>query len=255
MYICNKCKSETNDEDRYCHNCGSYIGEPLIVEVDEQSYVENSENDTDEIEVIESIIVEKKKNKFDIYFEGLIEIYKNMLLKPKETIEEAPALIDKKTSFTITFIFVIISSILYMLLQKSKFAASFDIAFQDYNAVSFLLLVLMSLFGVISLFCCVYILGHFIFKGETELFTLWNTLLFSFVPFMSGITLFILIYEISFYAGIVIVMLSLAASLIIIPSGLMKNMNLTKAGSILTALLGCIFMATESCLYITVFIK
>ena len=106
MYTCRKCNTVLKDTDRYCYNCGAYIGEPINLEDNWEtiSYLSDVVDDKEQNQIQEEVTVEEN-NIIDLpmidgvakqYEANKKEIYslKDVILLIKSPVVESHKIID-----------------------------------------------------------------------------------------------------------------------------------------------------------------
>lgn len=284
MYTCKRCNSIVEDKDRFCHNCGAYIGEP-VKKKEEWQQIYGFAMDEKFIETVEKDekdenIEELKNDKFERFKaeeKKLVYIFKdtaiNMIIRPASSIDRIASTLPLKLTVILTFFLGVIFSLIA--------TGSIRLFFKDTDKLMSQIFSILSLnnlgnnltnipesiismavnsfclfiFASIMFFCIAYLTCYYFFKASCKLRHLWNVIILSFIPLEAGLMVSMGIFLIMPLAGELWILAIIILWIISLHKGIKVIMNINEDKSIYAAASGCIAIMLGISMYIYILMK
>ncbi|ERI89421.1 hypothetical protein HMPREF1982_04692 [Clostridiales bacterium oral taxon 876 str. F0540] len=232
MYTCRKCNKALEDTDRYCYNCGAYIGEPINLEDNWEtiSYISDVVDDKEQNQMQEEVTVEESDaNDLSIidvtssHYEGdqkenyrikdFIRLLKSPVLEGYRLIDSVGSNLVLFTALIYIFVSLIISCIVKFTLpipnDLLKIICPIGLIEKNYYIeinipASFGKSFIYSLLGIILVSTVVFLIIHIvlrILKICVDSAKLWSSLIFPYLYYGILLMLFFIVSFISITAA------------------------------------------------------
>lgn len=260
MYICKKCGQANDDNERFCVNCGDYIGEPLREKpaFDMKYIKEGKESKENNVQIVERKIREKSftrkvADNFFMYAHKLFGFYKN----PDVFIEMN---IKFKNLAGIIISIAIINSLLLLIIHKyvltSYVAGRLGITYFDLTNIEVLIhgfVIYMG--GFVLLFCSTYLITYYIFKKDISLLSLIKVQVMSSLWIILGLLLLIILPIFKLYFLYIILLVAIVQYFVVFIQGIVTLSQLKVHNAGYAASLSHIVLFFGIYIYIAAFIK
>lgn len=201
MYTCRKCKSEIEDNDRYCFCCGSYIGEPVSIN-DNWEALNRGVNSYTGTSIVESDGLNENSllnNKvLRIFMEQGNNVIKSLIIlikHPASGINNLLQTFSGSVILGLTFFVLILESIVVFFILKRLEAGGLALHLYSSPFITLTNILLGLIFCSIIVSCSCYLITFYVFKKKGEARSLWSISIISVISLFIGITI-ILIFDI-----------------------------------------------------------
>jgi hypothetical protein len=248
MSFCSKCGSQVGVDEKFCGVCGTPVGEKMQVQYEGQA------QDTPQVQrpvqqvqyngVQQPVVT---KSEVSIYFSEVVELFKNMLLKPATTITKVDSLICKEASFILAGVLAIIYGILSMWSIRAEVSNLTSAARSIGNTVNsinpfggvtnvlqegvsevnqyipypkiflFSFVIFIVFIGV--MYASIYLIAKHVLKSEVSGLSLWKIVVSASIPYATALLLQVLVTYISIKIAIVVSFFGIIISAFVLYKG------------------------------------